>query len=130
MADEEIIEGTAAYTPADQWDAAGSDGGRDLVLPSGRKVRVAEPPVILYAMTGRIPAHIRAAAKHHAADGGEWTAKESQAAIDWLVASSFVEPKVSVSAKDGHVPIAKLSDADKQAVMIALNLVTLVGALG
>jgi hypothetical protein len=128
MAEEEIMEETApVYTPVDQWPSG--SGEETHTLPSGAVVKLAQPPVILYAMTGRIPAHIRAIAKHHAADGGEWTPEESQVAIDWLVACSFVEPKVSVTAKEGCLPIAKLSDQDKQAVMVALNLVMMVGAI-
>ena len=131
MTDESVEADTAAedaaYTSADEWPA--DDGGEDLVLPSGAKVRVAPPPVLWLGMTGQIPAHLVAIARHHEADGKDWTPAENMQAIEWLVAVAFVEPKVSIARKAGYLPISKLSDRDKEAVAMKLRIQNYAAAL-
>ena len=120
MSDEKLAE--VPYTSAEDWPT--DDGGQDLVLPSGAKVRVAIPPIFWLAMTGRIPPHIMAIAKHHQADKSEWSTEESATALYWLICLSFVDPKLSLTRKAGCLHIAKLSDADKGTVAATLKLQT------
>jgi hypothetical protein len=115
------------YTSAEEWPT--DDGAEDLTLPSGAKVRVAPPPVFWLGVTGRIPAHLQAIAKKHQADGKDWAPAENQQVVEWLISESFIEPKVSLGKKPGCLLIAKLSDRDKEAVVMELRLPAYVGAL-
>ena len=109
------------YTSAEEWPVD-DDGGQDMTLPSGAKVRVAAPPVLWLAATGKIPANLMAIGKKHQADKKDWTPDEQQTALEWLVASSFVEPKVSATKKPGHLSLDRISDRDKEAVAMRLRL--------
>lgn len=128
MADEEMAEGQD-YTPADEWPT--DDGGEDMALPSGAKVRVAAPPVMLLGMTGELPAHLLAIGKKHQADKKPWTAAETRASLEWLIAESFVKPKASIAKNPpkGVLSIARMSDRDKEYVAMHLHLQTYAGAL-
>ena len=129
MAEEEIIEEAAAYTPADQWPK--DDGGQDLTLPSGAKVRVASPPVLWMAMTGRVPAFLKAIVAHHKADSKDFTPEENDKMLDWLICESVIsDPKVTLTKKADCLHISKMSVRDKEVIALTLRLQTYAGALG
>ena len=109
------------YTSADEWPTD-DDGGQDMTLPSGAKVRIAAPPVMWLAATGKIPANLVAIGKRHEADKKDWTPAEQQTAVEWLVAESFIEPKVSATKKPGYLSLDRISDRDKEAVAMRLRL--------
>ena len=109
------------YTSAEEWPTD-DDGGQDMTLPSGAKVRIAAPPVMWLAATGKIPANLVAIGKRHEADKKDWTPAEQQTAVEWLVAESFIEPKVSATKKPGYLSLDRISDRDKEAVAMRLRL--------
>ena len=74
MMSEEPEEPT--YTSAEEWPTD-DDGGQDMTLPSGAKVRIAAPPVMWLAATGKIPANLVAIGKRHEADKKDWTPAET-----------------------------------------------------
>jgi hypothetical protein len=120
-----------AYTDPAEWPAE-TDGGRDMELPSGAFVRVAQPPIVYLGMSGKIPARFTAMAKHHEAAGDaatDWEPAEVQEIVDWLICEAFVRPKCSTSPQPGELDYAQLSDRDKNAVLMACNLVMLAEAL-
>ena len=129
MTDEtpEVVE-EPQFTAADDWPD--EDGAQVLTLPSGAVVRVSPPPVVWLALTGRVPANLVAIQKHHIADGKSWTPAELDEALDWLIAESFEEPKVSVPRKKGYRHIASISRRDKEVVVVALKLQQYIGVLG
>ena len=125
MADEEEV--VQEYTTAEQWPT--DDGGEDLVLPSGAKVRVAAPPVLWMSMSGQIPAWLQAIAKRHQADKKSYSSAETKQMLDWLIAESFISERVSVTRKPGYMHISKISDRDKEFIAMHLRLQTYASAL-
>ena len=51
-----------------------------------------------------------------------FTVEELTTFVEWMVASAFVEPKVSMTRKDGEKYIGDLDDQDKEQVMELLGL--------
>ena len=125
MSEDEVEVG---YTAAEDWPDE-DDDGEDMVLPSGAKVRVAPPPIVWLGMTGQLPAHIMAIAKHHNADKQDWSDTETRQAVEWLIAASFVSPRVSLGRKAGCLPLARISDRDKEAVVMKLRIADYTAAL-
>jgi hypothetical protein len=119
--DESAGEETT-YTKAEDWPS--DDGGEDMTLPSGAKVRVAPPPVMLMTMRGKLPAHLMAIGNKHQADGKPWTPAENLQALDWLIAESFVFPKATIFKKPTKdvLSVARMSDRDKEYVAMHLRL--------
>ncbi len=128
VAELDDVETDEGYTSADEWQARG-DGGSDLTLPSGAKVRVCQPKVALLQMTGRVPAYLLAIIRKHAADNKPWTVKESTWLVDWLITQSVTSVTITMTRKPGAVFIGDVSDADKNALIATLGLQVLAGML-
>jgi len=92
-----------------------------ITLPSGAVARVKRPSMALMVRTGRVPAFIRKLVTSKT-DIGELTGKDLSLLLDFLVASAFVEPKVSLQPKDGTLHISRICDEDKDAVIELLDL--------
>ena len=117
MAEEEPRE----YTSIEDWPAQ-DDGGLDLDLPSGAHVRLAPPPIVWLGVTGRLPARLLAIVKARTAKSQDLSDDEMRELLEWLIAASFVHPKVSTTKKPDCLHISRLTDRDKEAVAMALEL--------
>ena len=116
-------------TSAADWPANGKvKPGVVVELPSGAVARIARPPLTYRFMSGiGIPPKIAAAiAKKGAAlfedPLNAMSADERRVLVDWMVALSFVEPRVSMTRKEGAVFIGDLTDLDKDEVVNLLHL--------
>lgn len=125
-APEEAPE-TTEITPTSAADWPTKAPGIVVQLPSGGVARLRRPPIQLYIATGRVPSRLW---KKVQKEGGEvfadplnsFTSDELAIFVDWMVAASFVEPKVSMTRKDGEKYIGDLDELDKERVMELLGL--------
>lgn len=99
---------------------------QDIEMPSGAKVRVRKPSVWALLRTGQVPEAVRELlTQSDLAQAGEadpLTETETMTILNFLVAASFVEPKVSTARKKGCVYIDDIPDDDRFAVVKALGL--------
>ena len=110
-------------TPAEDWPDP-ADLVKILTLPSGNVAKVSPPAFALCMMREGLPPHLRAIAKKHVANGKDWTGAEQEQLLNWLLTLTFVEPKVvlATKAKAGELSISRISDRDKEAVAVAMDL--------
>jgi hypothetical protein len=101
--------------------------GLELKLPSGAVARVSPPPSMYLAATGRVPPKLRKVL-------GKFTNEEMgrltellepellELLMDWLVAESFLDPKVSLLPREGYLCIADIDVHDRDFVARSLQL--------
>lgn len=115
-------------TPAAEWPSKDKMlAGVVVEMPSGGVARLRNPPLQYLLATGRVPPKLWS--RLHK----EGTAvlidplrmletDEVKVFIDWMIAESFVEPKVSMARKAGTVFIGDIVEEDKQYVMAEMGL--------
>ena len=129
--DEEAPEAEAPAlvpTSAADWPTNGKvTRGVVVELPSGAVARLARPPLQYLIATGQIPTKLWAKVQKEGAEVfadpiGTFSKDDLKTFVDWMVSTAFVEPKVSMSRKDGSVYVGDLDDGDKEQVMQLLGL--------
>jgi len=113
MPEEEFVPTSAEDYPAAE--------DQKLTLPSGAKVIVRAPSAFKLFSDGAIPDGVMKTIMDVKA-GKPVSIQRQMQALDVMIAAAFVKPRVSVSAKKGCLPIAKLRDEDRIAVIEALGL--------
>ncbi len=115
-------------TSAGEWPSAEKGaGGNAVELPSGAVARLRYPPLQYLLATGRVPPKLWS--RLHK-DGTAvlvdplrtLEAEEIKLFVDWMIAESFVEPRVSMTRKAGGLYIGDLSEDDKSFVMATIGL--------
>ena len=128
MTEEEKVEKLQPTSAAD-WPTNGKvKPGVVVELPSGAVARIARPPLHYRFMSGiGIPPKLAAAmAKKGTAFFTDplnaMSAEERRIFTDWMIAAAFVEPKVSMTRKEGSLFIGDLDERDKDEVAGLLGL--------
>jgi hypothetical protein len=112
-------------TPADEWPKALP--GLILELPSGAVARVSAPPSMYLTATGRIPPRLRQALNGLSSEQmGHLTdvlePEMLELLMDWMVAESFLEPKVSLLPREGYLCVADIDVRDRDYIARSLEL--------
>lgn len=109
-------------TPAKEW---ATTTPLDVELPSGKRARVRKPNPFFLARTGQVPKKVREAADAQAQLAEEVTLENLEAAsviVDFLIAKSFVEPKVSLWPVKDAVWVGDITPDDKAFLIEKLDL--------
>jgi hypothetical protein len=107
-------------TPADEYPVVKT---LELEMPSGARVRVRKPSVFYLVEHGLVPAQVRKIIGRGSAKNAKpLTEEEVMVVLNFLVAASYVSPKVSTSRKAGSIYVHDIPDEDRQAVIAALDL--------
>jgi hypothetical protein len=115
-------------TSAADWPTGGTvKDGIVVELPSGAVARLSRPPLQYFIATGRVPTKLWAKVQKQGAQMFEdplnaMSKEELTVFIDWMLSCAFVEPKVTMTRKDGCVYIGDLDERDKEEVMQLLGL--------
>jgi hypothetical protein len=118
----------AEPTSAEAWPSKSKAlAGTLATLPSGAVARICDPPLQYLYVTGRVPPKIgsllRKGGLEILADPmNKMDDEQRRLFMDWMIAESFIEPKVSMTRKAGTIYIGDLIDQDKAAVIDALSL--------
>lgn len=101
--------------------------GQLVTLPSGAVARVAKPPFLYLVATDRVPARIRAILKgFNPKDvlrlNDALKREDMNYILDYFVAESFLEPKVSMQPAKGCLHVKRIDDRDKEAIIELLDL--------
>lgn len=115
-----------APTSAAAWPKK-AKAGILVTLPSGAVARIAAPPIPYLYLTGQTPPKIASFLRKEGlgvlSDPMDKMSDEQRRLfMDWMIAASFVEPKVSMTRKADALYIGDVIEHDKAAVMSRLNL--------
>jgi hypothetical protein len=94
----------------------------DLEMPSGARVRVRRPSFFNLMEHGLVPAKVMKLVARRDMGKVELSDAEMYAILDFLVAASYVSPKVSTARKADHIYIHDIPDEDRMTVISALGL--------
>lgn len=119
MPDDEKVAEEFVPTKAEDYPL---DKVQELVLPSGAKVRVKRPSKYVMLRTGAFPKDVEEAIRAASTDRVEPDFDTRLAAMDYVLCASFVEPKVSIAPKKGHVCVRDLPDPDREYLVLVLGL--------
>ena len=105
-------------TPADEYPIV-----RDelVELPSGAAALVRQPSLFMLLRRGLVPPEVRAIIEKLQA-GDEADEAEMLTLLDFLVAASYVSPKVAFKRRKGALCIDDIPDDDRLAVVSRLGL--------
>ena len=105
-------------TPAAEWP---KNVAQTVTLPSGGVAKVKRPDAFALIRAGKVPKKIAALMLGNGAH--VTTEAEAVTLIEYLIAASFVDPRVALTRTAGAVCIRDIGDDDKAFVMTLLGLV-------
>jgi hypothetical protein len=94
----------------------------ELTLPSGARVKLHEPNKYVMLRTGQFPKDVAAAIRNAAEQGIRPEFDIQQKCLETLLCAAFIEPKVAMTPKKGHLCVKDLRDRDREFVAAALQL--------
>jgi len=105
-------------TPADEYPIVREEV---IDLPSGAVARVRQPSMFMLLRRGLVPPEVRTVIDK-LQSGSEADESEMFTILDFLVAASYVSPKVSFKRRKGALCVDDIPDDDRLAVIARLGL--------
>ena len=99
-----------------------TDKVQELTLPSGAKVRVKRPSKYVMLRTGSFPKDVEQAIRAAANSDADPDFDTRLAAMDYVLCAAFIEPKMHITPKKGHVCVRDLPDPDREYLVYFLGL--------